>query len=343
MRKKIVLIKNILASNFTRLQSPYKVTFAVTYRCNLKCQICKIWQNPLQKELDIEGIEKIFRNLSNLSWIDLTGGEITLREDIIEIIKVIIKNSGNLLIFHISSNGQLPDKIVLIVKEILKLNVVPFVNISIDGPREINDRLRGVNGAYDASLETFNKLKQFNKIHCYLSCTLSNFNINFIKDLLLALKKEISTFDFSDLHFNIFHASQHYYNNNGIDGAVSGDPSVIKNYLSLSKKGHPLKVFLENEYMEKAGLLLQGNKFHLKCQALNATCFIDPIGSVYPCGIYSETLGELSSYDFDLKELWNTERSLQIRMGIEARKCRGCWSPCEAYPAILGSLFKRLY
>ncbi|MDP3041646.1 MAG: radical SAM protein [Candidatus Omnitrophota bacterium] len=341
MHKKMAFIKNILASNFTRLQSPYKITFAVTYKCNLKCKICKIWQNPPQREVGIEEIERIFKSLSNLSWIDLTGGEITLREEIIEIIKVIIKNSDKILIFHISTNGQLPDKMFLIVKEILKLDVVPFINVSIDGPQLINDRLRGVNGAYEASLETFNKLKQFTKIHCYLSCTLSNFNINSVDDLLSALKKEIQNFDFSDMHFNIFHASAHYYNNHGIDGSVNSNPGMIKNYLSLCKKGHSVKVFLENEYLKGVDYFLQGNKFPVKCQALNATCFIDPFGRIYPCGMYSEVLGELSSCNFDFKKIWNSEKSSQIRRSIQAKKCPGCWSPCEAYPAILGCLINR--
>ena len=54
--------------------------------------------------MKLDELEKIFKNLRGLNWIDLTGGEVTLRRDIIEVIKVIIKNSKNLSIFHISTN-----------------------------------------------------------------------------------------------------------------------------------------------------------------------------------------------------------------------------------------------
>lgn len=343
LNRKIRLLKNILISNFKRSSSPYKVVFALTYRCNLKCKICKIWEFPPREEISIEALEKIFKGLDNLSWIDLTGGEVTLREEILEIIKLIIKNSNKILIFHISTNGQLPDKVFLLAKEILKFNLIPVINIGIDGPQIINDQLRGVKGAYLNSLETFKKLKKLNKGYYYLSCTISNLNIDYIDDFLINLKKDIPNFNLSDLHFNLFHSSHHYYNNQDINGLSGLDIETVKKYLLLCKRGNPVKFFLEKEYVKGLSEYFKGNKFPVKCQALNASCFINPYGEVYPCGIYNKVVGQLKDYDFDMHSLWNSRNSFMIRKKIEDRDCEGCWSPCEAYTAILGCAVSNLF
>ncbi len=340
MNNKFKLIKNIFLSNFKRLILPYKVMLALTDRCNLKCKICRTWQEPHHKEeLNIDEIEKILKSLSNLSWLDLTGGELTLRQDLIEIIKLIFNNAKRLSLLHISTNGQLPHKIFLMAKEILKFDKTFLINISIDGPRKINDGLRGREDAYLNSIETFRLIKSLNKGYCYLSCSLSDYNIEYIDSLLSELKKDLPVFSFSDLHFNIFHKSSHYYKNQDIEGLSNLDFGKLKRYLMLSMDGNPIKKFLEDRYIKGLFRYFKVNKFPLRCQALRSSCFINSYGEVYPCVVYDRQIGNLREYDYNLNKLWSSSSVLKIRNDIENQACPGCWTPCEAYPAILGDLF----
>ena len=72
------------------LTKHYKVTFILTYRCNLRCKICKIWEtSPEKEEIKLDAIERIFKCLNGFNWIDLTDGEITLREDLTEVVRVL--------------------------------------------------------------------------------------------------------------------------------------------------------------------------------------------------------------------------------------------------------------
>ncbi len=343
MYKKINLFKNIVISNFRRPSLPYKATFALTYGCNSRCRICNIWKKPPQKELGINEIDRIFKGFTSLSWIDLTGGEVTLREDIVDVVKVIARGAKNLVIMHISTNGQLPDTAFSLAQEVLRARLTPVVNVSLDGPQELNDRLRGVPGSFLRSLEAFKKLKELRAGYYYLSCTISKYNIKHIDELLLELKKAIPRFSLSDIHFNLFHASSHYYNNQEVDGASGLDPAEVKKYLSLSKRGNPFKMFLENEYIKGVSRFLSKDRVLAGCQALNATCFIDPSGKVYPCSIHDLPLGNLADYDYDIQKLWDDAGSLQARDEIKKGKCPGCWSPCEAYPAIFGRMLGNFF
>ena len=340
MFKEAGLIKNILFSNFKRLKMPYKITFALTYRCNLRCSICNIWKNRHREELSLDEIEKVFRNLNNIRWLDLTGGELTLRDDLFMLVQSIIENSRHLLVLHISTNGQLPQKAFLLAKEVIKYNVMPIINISIDGPRHINDKLRGVEGAYSKSLETFKLLKSLPKGHYYLSCTISSYNIGYIDELISELKSKNGSLSNADLHFNIFHKSAHYYMNEEMGGSSNIDFSKVKKYLALTKEGGFIKCFLESEYLKGATEYFENNISYRSCQAFRSTCFINPYGEVYPCGIYNKSAGSLKESGYDLSKIWHSTDALAIRESIDNKTCPGCWSPCEAYPAILGSLLR---
>ncbi|MFH0754512.1 MAG: radical SAM protein [Candidatus Omnitrophota bacterium] len=339
MLKRINLFRCLVASNMRRLSSPYKATFAMTYRCNLRCHICRIWEQPPAAELSLGDIAQIFKNFKNLAWLDLTGGEVTLREDVVDVIRVIAQNAPKLILFHISTNGQRPEKALLMARAVLSAGLVPVINVSVDGPAAINDTLRGVKGAFAKSMETFKQLKAENpRGHYYLSCTLSNQNLLYVEEMLADIKKVVPAFTHADIHFNLCHTSAHYYKNSTVGADRGMDARLVMKYMSLSKNGSWMKVLLENQYLKKMALFLSGNRFPITCQALNATCFIDPCGRVYPCGIFDEPVGLLRDFDNDMGRLWRQGVVMKGRERIEQHKCPGCWSPCEAYPAILGGV-----
>ena len=78
--------KKLLMSNYKRLSSPCKITFAITYACTFLCKTCNIGRNYLanpkktkEGELSYEEIGNIFKK-SKPSWIQITGGEPFMRD-----------------------------------------------------------------------------------------------------------------------------------------------------------------------------------------------------------------------------------------------------------------------
>ena len=132
-----------LARIFTS-RLPY-VDFFVTARCNLKCQHCfyqdKIKNANKKKELTFDEIKKITKKIGKIYYLTLTGGEPTLRNDIIDIIKLFYKeNDVKILAFH--SNGFSPEKLDCITKEILKScpKMTLVVALSIDGFEKTHEK-----------------------------------------------------------------------------------------------------------------------------------------------------------------------------------------------------------
>ncbi len=69
-----------------KISLPTDASIIVTYRCQMRCKMCNIWQFPTDesKEISPKDIEKI----SNLKFINITGGEPFQRKDIEDIVAV---------------------------------------------------------------------------------------------------------------------------------------------------------------------------------------------------------------------------------------------------------------
>ena len=108
------------------------------------------------------------------------------------------------------------------------------------------------------------------------------------------------------------------------------------------KKGgrlHPVD-FLEERYQGLVGKYYETGKSPLPCTALSSSCFIDPYWNLYPCSIWDEKIGNLRENGFDLQAMWDGARRKELREDVINENCSHCWTPCEAYPTILGNLTK---
>lgn len=344
MRELINLFKSILFSNFRRLNKPYKLTFALTYQCNSRCKICQIWKRKKHKELSFEEIKKFFTINKFFNWVDLTGGEVFLRKDLIQIIKVIFDTQKNLYLLHIPTNGILTRKIASEVKKILSFKPHRFlISIALDGPSEIHDQLRGAKEGWRRAVNTYEKLKKLksNNFDCFFGMTLSKFNFRLIEETYQVLKKEINDLDRNDIHFNIAHKSLHYYQNPNVDLGLGGEiGEELKKFNQKKKFVFSGVYFLERVYQKLIPCYLKTKKTPIPCQALSASIFIDPLGNIYPCGMWDKKLGSLKDYNFNLKKLWQEKKIKKIVGLIKNKKCPNCWTPCEAYQSILGSLLQ---
>jgi MoaA/NifB/PqqE/SkfB family radical SAM enzyme len=339
------LARNILKANLGPLDQPYKLTFALTSKCNYRCQTCNIWQKPPQDELSASEIERLFKKAPNFSWIDLTGGEVFLRRDFLEIVQIILANSPRLLLLHFPTNGYLTDTILTAVRKIAQWKPEKLIlTISMDGDEPVNDRIRGIPGGWRHQIETFKRLREVPGVQTVLGMTVSALNAGQFAKAFQAAKAEYPPLTYDDFHVNIAHVSPHYYGNTATDlvsGSEEAMAETIKTY--MRSRNFPLGPisFLEKQYLRRVEKYLQTKKTPIRCQALSSSCFLDPTGGVYPCTMYDHCLGNIREWDYDLLALWNSPEARRLQQEIWEFDCPQCWTPCEAYQSILGSLLRR--
>src|SRR5437868_11418103 len=107
-----LLARRLLRANVGRLSYPLKLNWSLTYWCQYRCQTCNIWQRRPTDELTTEEILAFIQANPHVSWLDLTGGEIFLREDIGDIFDAVTTSWRELMLLHFPTNGFQTEKIV---------------------------------------------------------------------------------------------------------------------------------------------------------------------------------------------------------------------------------------
>lgn len=343
--KEVGLGTAILKANLRSPDLPYKVTFVATYHCNFRCEMCNIWQKKSVDEMTPEEVERFFARWPQFRWVHLTGGELFMRRDLDDLIAAIQRSCRGLYLLNFPTTGWFGDKTVAQVEQILSRGIGRLMNtISIDGPPALHEEMRGLPKSWTRGIETFKRLRAIKRpnYQVVVGMTLMEKNASKVDETIAAIQEVVPDFKRSELHLNIGHESGHYFDNLGRAVSNRHEPVLRAVDEHRRKNGsslHPVR-FLEDRYQALIPKYYETGKSPLPCTALSSSCFIDAYWNLFPCSIWSEKVGNLRENDFDLKALWDSDRRRALREDVVEENCSHCWTPCEAYPTILGNLFK---
>lgn len=305
-----------------KMNLPTDVSLILTYRCQMRCKMCSIWQFPTdaKKEFTAKDLEKL---PSTLNVCNITGGEPLQREDLGEIIEVMLKKAKRIVI---STSGWHYDKIIALAK---KYPTVGY-RVSIEGLSEKNDYLRGKKGGFDRGLKLLLELVEMGIKDIGFGITVSDKNAD---DLLWLYKlSKRMNLEFSTA---TFHNSYYFHKD---DNIVQDEDHVIANFKLLIKE-------LLKEKSPKSwyraffnlGLInyIKGGKRMLPCQAGEANFFIEPYGEVYPCNgledkIWKESMGNIYDYE-KFEDLWFSTQAQRVRDLVKVCP-KNCWMVGTAAP-----------
>jgi MoaA/NifB/PqqE/SkfB family radical SAM enzyme len=346
------LARKLLGASLGRLSLPYRLNFIVTKECHSRCVNCRIWEQKPQDELNLDEIEKLARNSGFLSWINFSGGEPTDRPDFDRIVQAFLRHCPELVLVHFPTNSLRPDRVLATTERIVansRARQSLKVTVSLDGPPQEHDRLRGTPGNFERAIETYRGLLRLPGVDPYIGMTLFATNHKRITETLEELRARISGFELSRFHVNLAHRSDHYYGNSRISRTVT--PEMIEslsNYQALRRaewrklswrarlRAFPVD-WIENRFHELAKSYLKTGKTPLPCAALLSSCFLDERGTLFPCSVWSEPIGSIREHGHDLKPLLTGGRAQELRARLVAGRCAHCWTPCEAYQSIAAS------
>lgn len=334
----------ILRSNLGDLPYPYRMTYAVTSRCQARCSMCNIWRRPAADELSLAEIDEFMARSNRFSWINLTGGEIFLRDDIEGILDAIDRHCRQLCLLNFPTNGYDSDRVVSVVGALLRRMSVPrlMVSVSLDGPPGLHDRIRGLDGSWERAVATFRRLRELRsrRFSVFLGYTVQDANLDGFDGMLRAVRREVGVAD-DEIHVNLAHVSGLYYDNAAFSGLPAAEETCrLLARISASRERRAMDPvsFLEHRYRSMVRPYLERGVVPLRCQAAAASCYVDPAGMVYPCTGFDAPVGSLREWGYDLKRLWRTAGRRDVRKSVRAGDCPGCWTPCEAYQTIMANL-----
>jgi len=151
------LIKSTLEDTPSRSLNGAIAIWNFTNRCNLTCRHCYSYADPnskdfLSTQMILDTIPELTK--AGVKFVIFSGGEPLIRRDIFEIAKS-MREAG--IITYLSTNG-----LYISEKNVKKIiETFNYIGISIDGIGKIHDEFRGLDGAFDRSIEAI-KLIQAN-------------------------------------------------------------------------------------------------------------------------------------------------------------------------------------
>ena len=294
--------------------APTDISIITTYRCPMQCKMCNIWKNPTDPRLEIQPEE--LEILPHVKFINITGGEPFIREDLDKIVEVAFRKAPRVVI---STSGWFEERVLELARKFPKIGI----RISIEGLSQKNDELRGRAGGFDKGLRTLLSLREMGVKDIGFGITVSNNNSEDMLSLYRlskALNMEFAT--------AAFHNSYYFHKD---DNVITNRDTVCGNFAELinmqMREKHPkswARAFFN------MGLInyIEGNRRMLPCEAGLMYCFIDPYGEVYPCNgleakYWKESMGNIRQAN-SFSDIWSSEQAQHVRSLV--RKCpKNCW------------------
>ena len=142
---------------------PHFMVYEPTLLCNLHCSFCYVADilNPSDwraRELTLEELDRIFVK-NGVKTVNVTGGEAFVRKNLLSIFELL--HSKGMHCDYITTNGtMIDDEKARGLADLAASGFLKHVSVSIDGPREFHDQVRGLSGAFDKTTRNIERLRQ---------------------------------------------------------------------------------------------------------------------------------------------------------------------------------------
>lgn len=303
------------------------LTVISTFRCNSKCQMCYIWQNPTdpKEEVSLDTLAKLPGGFDNLN---VSGGEPTLRKDLAELIEIVHPKAR---ITEISSNGLHPERLVPIIKKFPGIKV----RFSLEGNQATSDSIRGEKDGYATKVRGLRMLREAGGTDLGFATVIQDENVEQLVDLYEFASAEKYEFATSALH----NAWQFYKNDNYFYDRIRVARRLEGLIVAMLRSGKPknwFRAYLNLGLIEK----VLGHDRLIPCSAGRDFAFIDPWSDVWACNVRSDLpMGNLARQSWD--EIMNGSVACATRRKVAACS-QNCWMVTTARTAMRSRVIPQL-
>ena len=283
--------------------------------------MCNTWQHPSKtgEEFSPDLVNKI---PEGLKFINITGGEPFLRDDLDQIIENALKKTKRLVI---STNGYFTKKIIGVAE---KYGNRVGIRISIEGLPAANDELRGIKNGFDHGLRTLVTLHSMGMKDIGFGITASDRNAKDMIELYRLANAMGLEFATATTH-NSYYFHKHDNKYEDAEMVASEFENIAAELLKTNRPKNWFRAYFNMGLANK----VRGGKRPLPCEVGSDVFFLDPHGNIMPCNGSEEPMimGNLKEQSFD--EIWNSRKADEIRKQV-TNCSKQCWMIGSASPAM---------
>ena len=289
---------------------PLFASYNVTGRCNMRCVFCEWWKNdipelPTRKALAvIDAVCKL-----GVPFFDLSGGEPLLRKDLIVLAKRVASHG---CLVSMNTNGTLLNK----SRGSEVADIFDTVVVSLDGPKEVHDKIRGVPGTYEKAIKAVELLKA-NDIKVGINSVVTPWNIDVLPKFIEELRSLVDFTQIQPIHPDP-PPPENVPQNKQLSDLI--------NYLLKLKQSDPSFLVEPTNFLKGFDAFFRGKAPKI-CHAGELYIAINPSGKLLACPARSDILlGDTLSNSLEvlLKEKLESEDWYKVSA------CKGCWLECTA-------------
>ena len=290
--------------------TPLFASYNVTGRCNMRCLFCEWWKTdkpelPTKKALAaIDAVCSL-----GVPFFDLSGGEPLLRKDLSALAK---RAAFHGCLVSMNTNGTLLNE-----KRLSEMaDVLDLVVVSLDGPKDVHDKIRGVPGTYHKAMKAIRLLKAHG-IKVGINSVATPWNIDVLPSFIEELRNQV---DFAQIQ------PIHPYPPPPENLTSDKQVNRLVGYLLRLKRIDPSFLAVPTDFLKGFELFFKGEAPKI-CHAGELYVAIDPLGKLLACPARSDlVLGDTLNESVDV--ILKGERDSEGWRKVSA--CRGCWLECTA-------------
>jgi MoaA/NifB/PqqE/SkfB family radical SAM enzyme len=291
-----------------RRPTPLFASYNVTGRCNMRCIYCEWWKTETP-ELPTKKAMAVIEAVCSLGipFFDFSGGEPLLRRDLTTLAK---RAATHGCLVSMNTNGTLLNESR--VSEVA--DAFDLIVVSLDGPKEVHDRIRGVAGTYDKAVEAIRLLKTHG-VRVGINSVVTPWNITILPKFIEELRSQADFVQVQPIHPYPPPAK-----NTPSEKAVS----VLLDYLLRLKRSDPGFLGVPTEFIKGFKAFFRGETPKI-CHAGELYVGINPSGKLLACPARSDImLGDTLSDSVGdiLKEKRDSKGWRKVS------SCKGCWLEC---------------
>ncbi|MCI0576110.1 MAG: radical SAM protein [Chloroflexi bacterium] len=306
---------------------PLNLTLSPSPRCNSRCLTCNIWMKR-ENELTLAEWDKVLQSLGRAPyWFTVSGGEPFMFSGIVELCQMAYEHCRPGII-NIPTNSILktiPDKVERIARSCPESQLI--INLSLDGLGEKHDFIRGVAGNFAKFEERLKQLLELRdelpNLAIGIHSVVSVFSVGHLDELMAYADQsgadqfitEIAEprVELDTVGLPITPSKEEY--GEAIDRLIQYVES--KQFKGVAKITEAFRV----EYYKLVKRILDEEDQVIPCYAGWASAQIYADGTVWPCCVRADNLGNLRDHNYDFKKIWFGEKIREVRRSIAAREC----------------------